>query len=84
MLKGHGKKIQKMEWHPTADFTLASTSFDQTIKVWDVQKPACAFEFAGLGDKPWTLSWNYDGSMVGAIARDRKMYIVDPRQADAA
>lgn len=35
-LYGHDKKVNTIHWNPTADFLLASGSFDSTIKVWDV------------------------------------------------
>ncbi len=35
-LIGHQKKVMMIRWNPIANFTLASTSIDQTIKLWDV------------------------------------------------
>ena len=35
-LKGHTKKVLLCQWHPCANFTLASASFSGAIKIWDV------------------------------------------------
>ena len=35
-LKGHSKKVMLLKWHPTAEFTLGSTSMDGAVKIWDV------------------------------------------------
>lgn len=35
-MKGHSKKVMLLKWHPTTEFTLASTGLDGTVKVWDI------------------------------------------------
>ena len=57
---------------------MASCAFDSTIKIWDAAAPALAFDYTG-GDKWWSIGWNYDGSMLGALGKDKKMYLLDPR-----
>ena len=37
-LKGHSKKVLLCQWHPCANFTLASCSFSGSVQIWDVQK----------------------------------------------
>jgi WD40 repeat protein len=34
---GHSKKIAGLAFHPVADNVLASSAFDHTVRVWDVQ-----------------------------------------------
>jgi coronin-1B/1C/6 len=81
---GHTKKVMLMKWHPTAEFTIASASMDGTIKIWDVQNEACVFDYPNLASVPWAMDWNYDGSQLAAINKDKKMHVVDPRQLDTA
>lgn len=35
-LSGHNKKVSFVDWHYAAAGILASSSFDQTIKTWDL------------------------------------------------
>jgi len=36
ILYGHKKKINLIEFNPTSEGILASSSYDSTIKIWDV------------------------------------------------
>ena len=38
ILAGHKNLVSNIKWNPAVKFNLASTGFDQTIKVWDVNK----------------------------------------------
>ena len=35
-LRGHSKKLILTKFHPVADYTLASGSADNTVRLWDV------------------------------------------------
>tara|TARA_B110000285_G_scaffold231904_1_gene301705 strand:+ start:520 stop:684 length:165 start_codon:yes stop_codon:yes gene_type:complete len=35
-MQGHAKKVSCFKFNPTVEFTLASASTDQSIKVWDI------------------------------------------------
>jgi coronin-1B/1C/6 len=82
-LAGHQKKVTEAKWHPTANNVLATGSADNMIKVWDIEKQAeiANVEFA---DESYHMDWNTDGSLVASMNKDKKLYIVDPRQPDAA
>jgi len=30
------------------------------------------------------MNWNYDGSLIGSITKEKKMHILDPRQLGSA
>jgi len=77
-MKGHQKKVLLVKWHPSADFTLASSSADGTVKIWDIQNERDTMTFE-MGDIPWATEWNGDGSMLAAITKGKKMHIFDPR-----
>jgi len=36
-LVGHGKKVLSVNWHQSCNNTIATTSFDNTVRVWDVE-----------------------------------------------
>lgn len=37
-LVGHNKKVLSAEWHNTVNSMLATSSMDNTVRVWDVEK----------------------------------------------
>ena len=80
-MQGHGKKVSCMKWNPCVDFCIASASTDQTIKVWDVQNQSAGYSYDDLGEQPWNIDWNWNGSMVGCSTKGKKVHILDPRQA---
>ena len=83
-LKGHTKKVMLMKWHPTASFTIASTGLDGTLKIWDIQSEKNTMSYDNIGQAPWSMQWNNDGSMIGMIAKDKRMHIFDPRSPESA
>jgi len=83
-LQGHGKKVALVEFNPSANSILATGSFDRTIRVWNIETASLVCSFDGLGDNIYSMSWNYDGSMLGTTAKDKKLQIFDPRKPTAA
>lgn len=80
-LEGHQKKIGFLHWHPVANNILASSSYDNTIKLWDaeksVEKLSIAFE-----DNPQSFEWNHNGSLLGVSVKDKTIRILDPRNSN--
>lgn len=83
VLEGHMKKIHFIHFHPTATNIISSASYDNTVRVWDVQqqKQLTQYEFA---DVPQSMEWNYDGSLIGTLCKDKNVRLFDPRAPDAA
>lgn len=60
-LSGHGKRVDVLQWHPSAGQVVASGSTDGTVRLWDISKQEsklsvaigpisfCAFVFAVIG-----------------------------------
>lgn len=79
-LKGHGKKVHLLKFHPTANNVLATSSWDKTLKVWDVTTSEAVHTINT--EKLFSMDWNYDGSLM-AVANDKqKLQVYDPRTAD--
>lgn len=83
VLKGHSKKVMLMQWHPSAEFTLASAGQAGGVRIWDVQLERTCFNYDGSSALPWTMSWNHNGSLISLISKEKKMHIIDPRQQKA-
>lgn len=78
-LYGHEKKVNLLQWNPTAAFVLASGGYDSTVRVWDVQKGESLVSTA-TAQAPISLEWNFNGSLIGTTWNDKKYRVIDPRQ----
>jgi hypothetical protein len=78
-LEGHQKKVSLLRWHPTSMNILATASFDQTVKVWDIEAQSEVFNYAGHTDVCMSLDWNSNGSLCCSTSKDKKVRIFDPR-----
>jgi len=59
---------------------LASGSYDHTVKVWNVQDSAQVLNYE-LSEGVTSLDWNLQGSLLGSTTKDKKLFIIDPRQS---
>jgi coronin-1B/1C/6 len=78
---GHTKKVMSVRFHPTANNVIASGSYDQTVKVWDVetQEEVCSMN---LDFPPSCMEWNTNGSLLALS--NKTVLIQDPREAKTA
>jgi len=79
VLGGHAKKVHLLKWHPTALNVLASSSWDKSIKLWDVAAANCVQSYESLKDNTFSLEWNSDGSLLATSTKDKLMKLFDPR-----
>ena len=77
-LVGHQKKVMMIRWNPLANFTLASTSIDQTVKLWDVNLEKEVFSQTTYSS-PWDLDWSLDGQLLSSVTKDKMATFLDPR-----
>jgi len=80
-MSGHKKKAHLVEWHPTANGIIASTSWDKTVKLWNVSTESCELNL-DLSDVAFSMKWNADGSLLCLTDKGQRAQIVDPRTAD--
>jgi len=81
-LGGHQKKVHLIKWHPTAMNVLASSSWDKTIRLWDVGTAEEVKIYGNLKDNTFSLEWNSDGGLLATTTKDKLMKIFDPRQPE--
>ena len=76
----HSKKVVLSVYHPCSSDIIASCSFDNSIHVWNIEngKTYCKAE---TGDVMSSLDWNYNGSLLGTITKEKMAYVIDPRQS---
>ena len=79
-LRGHERKVGIIRWHPSASGILASAGFDHVVIVWDVEREAAVTILKGHSDVIYSLSFNYNGSLVATTCKDKKLRVIDPRE----
>jgi coronin-7 len=83
-LDQHQNTVKTCSFHPVIDSFLATSSMDQTVRLFDISAGAEVHkvEIENSGSEasyPNNLSFNYDGSLIAAACRDRVIRILDPR-----
>lgn len=62
-LKGHSSRVAQVEWHPLGRY-LASSSYDNTWRLWDAEKELSLLEQEGHSREVHGLAFHPDGSLV--------------------
>jgi WD40 repeat protein len=78
-LIGHRRKVGTVNFHPTAENIVATSSNDFSVKIWDIEKGAAAFTLAGHSDIIQSVAWDYLGTSIVTTSKDKKLRILDPR-----
>ena len=69
ILSGHNKKINFLHWHPTANNILGSAAYDNSVRIWDIEKSNCVFTLE-TGESP-QFEWNTNGSLIAIASKDK-------------
>lgn len=77
-LKGHTNRIVKSKFHPSGKY-LASSSFDLTWRLWDVNTQQQLLLQEGHSKEVYCLTFNNDGSLLASGGLDGIGYIWDLR-----
>ena len=80
-LQGHGKRVDTLAWHPTAVNILATGGSDNTVRVWDIADASSGAKhtLSHFADNIDNIAWNYNGSLLAVVSRDKKLRVFDPR-----
>jgi len=76
---GHTKKVHLLRWHPTAQDILTTSSWDKTIKLWNVGTAECVNTFDQVADNTLSIEFNKDGSLLATTTKAKMMKLFDPR-----
>ncbi|XP_061455796.1 coronin-7 isoform X1 [Rhineura floridana] len=81
VLRGHTEKIYSIKFHPLAADILASSSYDMSVRIWDVRGGRQELTLDGHRDQIFSLAWSPDGQHLATVSKDGKVRVYDPRQA---
>ncbi|XP_063048615.1 coronin-7 isoform X1 [Engraulis encrasicolus] len=82
LLQGHTEKIYSIKYHPHASGLLVSSSYDLTVRLWDVQTGNEIKKLLGHEDQIFGMAWSPDGTQLATVCKDGKVRIYDPRKSD--
>ncbi|XP_075999218.1 coronin-7 [Genypterus blacodes] len=83
ILQGHTEKIYSIKFHPLASGLLVSSSYDFTIRLWDLESGEQVNLLTGHQDQVFGLAWSPDGKLLATVCKDGKVRIYDPRKSTA-
>jgi len=79
LLTGHSKKVHLLKWHPTALNIMATSSWDKSIKLWNVAAADCVQTYDDLKEPTLSMDFNAEGSLLAATTKAKIVKIFDPR-----
>ncbi|XP_045849816.1 coronin-7 isoform X1 [Meles meles] len=79
VLTGHTEKIYSLRFHPLAADVLASSSYDLTIRIWDLQAGAERLKLQGHRDQIFSLAWSPSGRHLATVCKDGYLRVYEPR-----
>uniref|UniRef100_A0A8D0PGM2 Coronin n=1 Tax=Sus scrofa TaxID=9823 RepID=A0A8D0PGM2_PIG len=81
VLTGHTEKIYSLRFHPLAADVLASSSYDLTIRIWDLQAGVERLRLQGHRDQIFGLAWSPNGQQLATVCKDGRLRVYEPRSS---
>ncbi|CAM9408616.1 unnamed protein product [Lampetra planeri] len=81
VLSGHTEKIYSLKFHPLAADVLASSSYDMSVRIWDLKSKRQILQLEGHSEQIFSLAWSPDGQRLATVSKDGKVRIFNPRQS---
>ncbi|KAI1884438.1 hypothetical protein AGOR_G00226400 [Albula goreensis] len=81
VLQGHTEKIYSIKFHPQAAGLMASSSYDLTVRLWDLDAGEEVKLLKGHQDQIFGMAWSPDGQFLATVCKDGKVRIYDPRKS---
>lgn len=81
ILRGHTEKIYSIKFHPLASDILASSSYDMTVRIWNINTGKQELLLKGHTDQIFSLAWSPDGQRLASVCKDGKVRIYEPRKS---
>ncbi|XP_059682241.1 coronin-7-like isoform X1 [Gavia stellata] len=81
VLRGHTEKIYSIRFHPMASDLLVSSSYDMTVRIWELSAGQEALCLQGHTDQIFSLAWSPDGKQLATVSKDGRLRLYEPRRS---
>uniref|UniRef100_A0A8C3K066 Coronin n=1 Tax=Calidris pygmaea TaxID=425635 RepID=A0A8C3K066_9CHAR len=81
VLQGHTEKIYSIRFHPLASDLLVSSSYDTTVRIWDLSAGREVLCLRGHTDQIFSLAWSPDGKKLATASKDGRLRLYEPRRS---
>ncbi|XP_009475618.1 PREDICTED: coronin-7-like [Nipponia nippon] len=78
ILRGHTEKIYSIRFHPVASDLLVSSSYDMTVRIWELSTGREALCLRGHTDQIFSLAWSPDGKKLATVSKDSRLRLYEP------
>lgn len=78
-LHGHQRRVDYIEWHPTAQNLILSAGLDHQVVLWNVERAEPIQVYRCHPDSIQSITWNYNGSMFATTCKDKQIRVIEAR-----
>ncbi|XP_040297752.1 coronin-7-like isoform X1 [Bufo bufo] len=79
ILAAHNERIYTVRFHPCASDILVSSSYDLTLRVWNLKTGKNVLTLQGHDDQIFSLAWSPDGKYLATCCKDQRIRVYEPR-----
>ncbi|CAF1186176.1 unnamed protein product [Adineta ricciae] len=78
-LHGHQRRVDYVEWHPTAENLILSAGSDHQVILWNVERAEPIQIYRCHPDSIQSVTWNRNGSLFATTCKDKRIRVIEAR-----
>lgn len=73
------KRVETLAWNPTGYNVLAAGGSEGRVSIYDMNTGKANLEISEWDASIDSISWNYNGTLLSTVSRDKKLRVLDVR-----